>query len=61
MSSKLLDELVGILDTGDLKDLLDSPLILTEAPSNILFLFLPGGCWCGDLEVICLRDIKLLF
>jgi hypothetical protein len=61
MSSKLLDELIGILDTGDLKDLLDSPLILAEAPSNILFLFRPGGCWCGYLELINLRDIKLLF
>ena len=60
MSSELLDELVGILDPGNLKDLLDSPLILVEAPCNILFLFRPGGSRCGDLEIIHLRDIKLL-
>ena len=61
MSSELLDELVGVLDTSDFKDLLDSPLILVESPCNILFLFLPGGKWLRDLELFNLRDIKLLF
>ncbi len=62
MSSKLLDELVGILDTGDLKDLFDSPLKLVEAAYNILFLFSPGGgLLLRDLKRIHLREIKLLF
>ena len=60
MSSELYDELVSILYTGDLKDLLDPPLILVETPCHVLFLFRPGRGRESDLGLIQLCEVELL-